>query len=454
MFWNLIKEKRSNICMGNVKKRKKSASSFKRRILCMFVVCVMMITSLPTMVFADTDHGLNPDQMDNASSERYNGEFNGEQAYINGGYNGDAPISDEEIKELDEVIGFNDTVDVIFHVGPPGVRLSGTSDPNDPLYVPVRYERSVDVDSSINDLQFEVDAMPGYVFSHWVKHSTPLMFLDVNPVVVGTAAGADETIHISGAATGSVTIASMTHEYGNPSGDPPVVITPQLATVEGPGTITVEIIEEDGEYFVRVTADGWGNGVVFRVTLERNGATIDLYIHTGNFEPDAPQPPDPPEEWLDDAPIPSLPYGEVWHFTAVFVPLPSPVVATFTCPVDSHADVTETVEYGATPTAPSWTRIGYSLTWDPVVGPITANTTFTAVWTEEDPIEVTFHLAGGNVAGNLGPITLEVEYGALASTVAPTPVKVGYSFSGWLPTPFEPVTEEDHVSEERREVKE
>ncbi|MGI5085671.1 formylglycine-generating enzyme family protein [Treponema putidum] len=51
---------------------------------------------------------------------------------------------------------------------------------------------------------------------------------------------------------------------------------------------------------------------------------------------------------------------------------------------------------------------------------------------ERNTVSVTFNLAGGNVAGNAGPIVKTGKYGA--PLTAPAPVQTGFVFKGWNPS--------------------
>ncbi len=55
---------------------------------------------------------------------------------------------------------------------------------------------------------------------------------------------------------------------------------------------------------------------------------------------------------------------------------------------------------------------------------------------ERNTVSVTFNLAGGNVAGNAGPIVKMGKYGA--PLTAPAPVQTGFVFKGWNPEPPTP----------------
>lgn len=76
----------------------------------------------------------------------------------------------------------------------------------------------------------------------------------------------------------------------------------------------------------------------------------------------------------------------------------------------AQESVTKTVEYGDTVAAPEWTRDGYSLTWTSSVdgvtvnSDITADVTFTAVWTKIVYYTVTFHDSDGTNADDVQSI--------------------------------------------------
>ncbi|MCL2405788.1 MAG: InlB B-repeat-containing protein, partial [Defluviitaleaceae bacterium] len=101
---------------------------------------------------------------------------------------------------------------------------------------------------------------------------------------------------------------------------------------------------------------------------------------------------------------------------------------------------------------PSPTRLGYTYHWiitgtadDAVVDPSDlstapdANISFTAIWTAVDTpghFIATFVLAGGNVGGNLGPITVGGIPNDTQIPVAsvPVPVRLNYTFEHWVIT--------------------
>lgn len=68
---------------------------------------------------------------------------------------------------------------------------------------------------------------------------------------------------------------------------------------------------------------------------------------------------------------------------------------TFVDPTGARDPVRQSVERGASAQAPAdWTRRGYTLSWDKPLGPITAATTITAVWTP-NPYVIAFDGNGG-----------------------------------------------------------
>ncbi|MFA5375822.1 MAG: InlB B-repeat-containing protein, partial [Dehalococcoidia bacterium] len=88
------------------------------------------------------------------------------------------------------------------------------------------------------------------------------------------------------------------------------------------------------------------------------------------------------------------------------------------------------MQYGATLTAPTVTRTGYTFTgWDPTV-PATVgvgDATYTAQWSVNS-YNITFDANGGD--GGTGPTSMQ--YGA--TLTAPTVTRVCYTFTGWDPT--------------------
>src|SRR5665647_1415410 len=88
---------------------------------------------------------------------------------------------------------------------------------------------------------------------------------------------------------------------------------------------------------------------------------------------------------------------------------------------------TPSVAYGATPAAPTVTRVGYTFdSWSPAVVPVTGTATYTAQWTINQ-YSITFDSAGGTAVN-----TITQDYGTSIATPTP-PTKTGYTFAGWLP---------------------
>lgn len=90
------------------------------------------------------------------------------------------------------------------------------------------------------------------------------------------------------------------------------------------------------------------------------------------------------------------------------------------------------VEVGATLTAPTVTKTGYTFAaWTPAVAATmpAANTTYTATWTR-DTYTISYDLAGGSVASP-NPTSYTVESGAITLN---NPTKTGYTFAGWTGT--------------------
>ena len=119
-------------------------------------------------------------------------------------------------------------------------------------------------------------------------------------------------------------------------------------------------------------------------------------------------------------------------FNAVWTPVT--VNYTFDWNVEYLTDVTGTVGYNGTPNAPEIpSRPGYTFVgWTPNVGPITENTTFVATWTGHDEVAVTFDLNGGNIADVTDDVIRTLRGGQTVGTNMPAePSRVGYAFAGW-----------------------
>lgn len=91
---------------------------------------------------------------------------------------------------------------------------------------------------------------------------------------------------------------------------------------------------------------------------------------------------------------------------------------------------TETVNDGATPTPPSNpTRTGYTFSgWSPTVGAISANTTYTAQFTE-NKYTIAFN-GNGNTGGSMSSMT-NIGYDDSTTLTANAFTKTGYTFNGW-----------------------
>jgi len=89
--------------------------------------------------------------------------------------------------------------------------------------------------------------------------------------------------------------------------------------------------------------------------------------------------------------------------------------------------------YGASLTAPTVTKTGYTLTgWSPVL-PSSApdtNTTYTAQWIANS-YTLTFDPGSGTVTPTSKVVSYDSTYGA-GTAGWPTPIKTGYSFNGWF----------------------
>jgi len=114
-------------------------------------------------------------------------------------------------------------------------------------------------------------------------------------------------------------------------------------------------------------------------------------------------------------------------FNAIWNPIY--VDYTFNWNVLSVADVTGQVRYNTAPTEPTGiTRPGYTFGgWSPVVGPITSTATFNAIW---NPIYVSYTF-NWNYAGEAN-VSGSVRYNT-APTAPAAPSRVGYTFGGWSP---------------------
>jgi len=129
-------------------------------------------------------------------------------------------------------------------------------------------------------------------------------------------------------------------------------------------------------------------------------------------------------------------------FNAIWNPVvPGYVSFTFNWNVTGIENVTGTVNYGNIPPIPTGvTRVGYTFGgWSPVVGPITTNTTFNAIWNPELPVYVSFTF-NWNVTG-VPNVTGSVQSGT--APIAPTGVtRPGFIFGGWDPV-VGPITENE-----------
>jgi len=113
---------------------------------------------------------------------------------------------------------------------------------------------------------------------------------------------------------------------------------------------------------------------------------------------------------------------------------------TFDWNVTDVADVTGTVVYGGTPVAPVDVPLnpGYRfMGWNPVVGPITEDTTFVAQWSPQESVNYTFDWDIEGVAN----ITGTVPYNGTPVAPSEVPVNPGYRFTGWSPE-VGPITED------------
>ncbi len=115
-------------------------------------------------------------------------------------------------------------------------------------------------------------------------------------------------------------------------------------------------------------------------------------------------------------------------------PYSTEVTATFKDYAGNVIGDVQTITNGSTPTAPADSAVptlnGYKFTgWDPEVGPITVNTTYTAQY---DPIEytITYDNDGGTCSASLiKKYTIESETITLPDASKMT--KIGYVFDGW-----------------------
>ena len=100
---------------------------------------------------------------------------------------------------------------------------------------------------------------------------------------------------------------------------------------------------------------------------------------------------------------------------------------------DGETTETQTVAAGTVPTAPAWTKDGYTLGWDKEIVAATESTTYTAVWEANAPTtaEAVFD-ANGGAWGEETTKTVETTIGEVPT--APTaPVREGYVFLKWTP---------------------
>ena len=95
----------------------------------------------------------------------------------------------------------------------------------------------------------------------------------------------------------------------------------------------------------------------------------------------------------------------------------------------SSGTETQTVNYGASASAPVYTRTGYSFTgWDkPLV--ITSNTSITAQWAALTNIAVTFSGNGGSPTQTVDQI-----FSSGYKLPVTNPTRIGYDFAGWATT--------------------
>jgi len=95
------------------------------------------------------------------------------------------------------------------------------------------------------------------------------------------------------------------------------------------------------------------------------------------------------------------------------------------------ANPTGQIGWGTTPNAPSTppTNPGYKFTgWNPKISPITEDTTFTAIW-EAVYVNYTFNWGIEGINNPSG----QVRFGTAPTAPAHTPTNPGYKFSGWSP---------------------
>ncbi|MGE5473290.1 MAG: InlB B-repeat-containing protein [Ignavibacteriales bacterium] len=96
-------------------------------------------------------------------------------------------------------------------------------------------------------------------------------------------------------------------------------------------------------------------------------------------------------------------------------------------PVNGGDDIVKTVKYGASISAPSVTKTGYTFNgWNPVAAATmpAVNTTYTAQWTA-NTYTVSFDSNSGSSCNSIA-VTNGSAYGVL-----PVPTRTGYTFNGW-----------------------
>lgn len=106
------------------------------------------------------------------------------------------------------------------------------------------------------------------------------------------------------------------------------------------------------------------------------------------------------EGWIADFRETNTKKGTVDYEKVEFRPVASEVIVTYRVafhdPSGTYGDlVSPAVAKGTTMTPPNWAKTGYVLSWDPEIGPLMSNTTYTAVWTPQ-LYTVAFEANGGS----------------------------------------------------------
>jgi hypothetical protein len=466
--------------MVNMYKHRKSAK-ITRKILSIFIVCMMVVSYAPIMAIGDADYNLIYDPTNNVSLENYYrepyyGESNGEPTFPGGEYNGEETYpngeTDEEVEEeINLVIASDNQVAIAFEPG----AGSFADYPTPPFPV-----RQANIGYPLGDvLDIPIPIPPtSYRFRIWerVGEFVPPLWIEPNYQAVG-GGSFDLTFPIRGTATGPISFAGIsftTNEdvtlyicyYDNCYYNCTTVIQcgyTVLRRVGTPHRVRFRIDETAlPEPLLRISGHwpgggGQGFGVIF--TIERDGHQTSFWMRTDGWVP--------PPGW---DPVPMRYYfplsrivQEEMTLSALFEPtntvtfdansgtfpeseLPLPVVRTVgqgqtfaydlpqvTMPQNpSRVGYVFAGWYQGTPIAPGGVPTGYVFTATTIVA---MDKVVYARWTARTDIEVTFNANHG--------VTPDTEtqyvtfggtyYAAMTNTdVVALQTRAGFVFGGWF----------------------